>query len=73
MKKSGCILMIVMVGLAACSNAGDSVTVKTDSLDKTLDTLGNQIDKKAAQVGDSVNAKLKNLKESVNAGLDSIK
>jgi hypothetical protein len=71
MKTGGC-LWIVLLSLAACNQAGNAVSVKTDSLSKELDTLGNTIEKKAEVVGDSVKAKLNDIKITVNAQVDSI-
>ena len=71
MKREGCVLILTL-GLAACTNNGTTVTVKTDSIGKELDTLGSKIEEKAEAVGDSVKAKFKDIKETVKARMDSI-
>ena len=72
--KNGWCLFLLLVGLAACTNNNSTtVTVKTDSIGKELDTLGNKIGEKAEQVGDSVKAAFNNIKESVKTRMDSIK
>jgi len=72
MKKSVCLLM-VMLSLAACNERDTTVTVKTDSVGRALDTLGAKIEEKVNVAGDSVKAAYNNLKERVKAGQDSIR
>jgi hypothetical protein len=71
--KTGRCLWILFLSLAACNQAGNTVSVKTDTFSKELDTLGNSIQKKAEVVGDSVKAKLNAIKITVNAQVDSIR
>ena len=66
-------MLVLLFGLAACAGNGTTVSVKTDSAGRELDTLGNKIEEKAAVVGDSVKAIYKDIKASVQAGIDSIK
>jgi hypothetical protein len=71
--RNGLCLLILLLGLAACNDSGSTISVKTDSIGRELDTLGEKIEEKAVVVGDSVKEKFKDIKEAVTNRLDSIK
>lgn len=65
-------LLFVLLSVTACTNSGNTVAVKTDSMERELDTLGRTIKEKTEAVGDSVKEKSNNIKEAVNGKIDSI-
>jgi hypothetical protein len=70
--RNGLCLLILLLGLAACNDSGNTISVKSDSIGRELDTLGEKIEEKAEVVGDSVKETFKDIKEAVNNRLDSI-
>jgi hypothetical protein len=71
--RNGLCLLILFLGLAGCNDSGSTISVKSDSISRELDTLGEKIEEKAEVVGDSVKERFKDIKEAVNNRIDSIK
>lgn len=71
--RNGLCLLILLLGLGGCNDRGGTISVKSDSIGRELDTLGEKIEEKAAIVGDSVKETFKDIKEAVNNRIDSIK
>ena len=65
------VVFVMTLGFAACNNGEGGINIKTDSLGRELDTLGNKIEEKAEQVWDSTKAKANELKTGIEARLDS--
>lgn len=70
--KKGLLILMLAVSVASCDSDGTKVTVKTDALNKELDTLGAKVSEKAETIGDSAKSKFRDLKESVKDGVDSL-
>lgn len=71
--KNGFGAVILLLSLMACNDSSRTVSVKTDSIGRELDTLGNKIEKKAEQVSDSVKAEFNDIKTAVSNRIDSVK
>ena len=67
------ITVVLAGGLMACNDNANNVTIKTDSLQQDLDTLGEKIEDKAGEAWDSTKSKAKDLKEGIEARFDTLK